>query len=383
MSKKAVFTVLLLFFLVLTNVRFVKSARASRTWTVDDDGPADFHTVQEAVDAASSGDTVFVHSGIYHEYTYTAESIVSIAKAISLVGENPFDTIIDANFSSRTAILIRTDYVTVRNLTVRNSAYSHWHWDSTGGIYLDQSNGCIVENCIVTGNQNGINLQVSGGNNVSHNLVTDNVWGIKVGDSSNNNLIEGNLMLNNSYYGYSMVIDWDTNNNTIADNCFYNRYNSLDPRPNSLIIHSPATGVVYHNDFMNNLPAVIDAGLPGLNFTLSKDGEGNFWIDYTGVDADEDGLGDTPYAIQYATTYGNASDIYPLMKPYKWLQGDVNYDMVVKILDISIIAKAFGSSIGDAKWNPRCDLNNDKTINILDISVAAANFRKKMSWQPI
>jgi hypothetical protein len=71
------------------------------------------------------------------------------------------------------------------------------------------------------------------------------------------------------------------------------------------------------------------------------------------------------------------------MKPYKWLQGDVNYDTVVNIIDISKIAKAYGSSMGDANWNPRCDLNNDKTINILDISLAASDFGRKMSWQPI
>jgi hypothetical protein len=70
------------------------------------------------------------------------------------------------------------------------------------------------------------------------------------------------------------------------------------------------------------------------------------------------------------------------MKPYSWLRGDVNYDSVVNIVDVSIIAKAFGSSMGDVNWNCRCDLNSDKIINILDLSVAASSFRKTMTWGP-
>jgi hypothetical protein len=142
---------------------------------------------------------------------------------------------------------------------------------------------------------------------------------------------------------------------------------------------------------MSNASLVIDAQMGGLDFAWSKNGEGNFWIDYTGVDANGDGVGDTPYIIQYLLPptpdsyepkYGNTSDSCPLMKPYEWLQGDVNYDAVVNILDLFTIAKAFGSSIYDARWNPICDLNNDKTIDILDIFEVASRFKKEMSWPP-
>jgi parallel beta-helix repeat protein len=375
MGRKAVFLALLLFLLVL-HAQSSKTANVGRTWTVDDDGPADFHTVQEAVDAASNGDTIFVHNGTYLER-------VVVNKTISLLGENPFGTIIDAE-RSLSVISIEADHVTLKSLTLRNS-HAHWAFDESGGVYLYSSDYCTIENCIAIGNHNGVNLRRSSYNNISNNLVADNMAGIVVGDSSNNNLIKGNRVLNNSENGNSMQIEWYTNNNTIVENYFYNSTRA------PLLIWSPASGAVYHNNFMSNAPPVIDAQMGGLDFAWSKNGEGNFWIDYTGVDANGDGVGDTPYIIQYLLPptpdsyepkYGNTSDSCPLMKPYEWLQGDVNYDAVVNILDLFTIAKAFGSSIYDANWNPRCDLNNDKTINILDIFEVASRFREKMSWPP-
>ncbi len=37
------------------------------TWTVDDDGPADFSTIQEAIDTVISGDIIIVKDGLYVE----------------------------------------------------------------------------------------------------------------------------------------------------------------------------------------------------------------------------------------------------------------------------------------------------------------------------
>jgi nitrous oxidase accessory protein NosD len=39
--------------------------------------------------------------------------------------------------------------------------------------------------------------------------------------------------------------------------------------------------------------------------------EGNYWEDYNGTDANNDGIGDTPYVID-----DNNVDNYPLMYPY-------------------------------------------------------------------
>lgn len=46
-------------------VASLTSITCGETWTVDDDGPADFDTIQKAIDMASSGDEILVFPGTY------------------------------------------------------------------------------------------------------------------------------------------------------------------------------------------------------------------------------------------------------------------------------------------------------------------------------
>jgi hypothetical protein len=42
--------------------------------------------------------------------------------------------------------------------------------------------------------------------------------------------------------------------------------------------------------------------------------------------------------------------------------------------DIAIVAKCFGSSIGDPKYNPNCDILNNGIIDGRDIAIVAKHF---------
>jgi hypothetical protein len=57
-----------------------------------------------------------------------------------------------------------------------------------------------------------------------------------------------------------------------------------------------------------------------------------------------------------------------------YVMGDINHDGTVNILDLSIIARSFGSVPSNPRWNPYADLNKDDVINILDITILARNF---------
>mgnify|MGYP001039313996 CR=1 FL=1 len=69
------------------------------------DGPADFPTIQEAINAANDGDTIFVHGGIYYEN-------IVVNKSVSLIGENRSTTIIDGRLIG-TVFHVMSDFVNI------------------------------------------------------------------------------------------------------------------------------------------------------------------------------------------------------------------------------------------------------------------------------
>ena len=76
--------------------------------------PDDYTTIQEAIDNAAEGDTIYVKKGIYHEN-------IGIAKPISLIGEDRNSTIIDGAPSEgyRVPVSIKCDRVNISGFTLR------------------------------------------------------------------------------------------------------------------------------------------------------------------------------------------------------------------------------------------------------------------------
>jgi len=55
---------------------------------------------------------------------------------------------------------------------------------------------------------------------------------------------------------------------------------------------------------------------------------------------------------------------------------DLNSDEIVDILDVAIVAKAYGSYPRHPRWNPIADLNHDGIINIVDVGWVCKKFGK-------
>ena len=195
-----------------------------KIWTVDDDGPADFHMIQEAINAAGNGDTIFVHNGTYHEN-------VVVNKTISLVGENKSSTIICGNATGlRGVVDLQCENSSITGFTIKNGAYGIRIWKSSyfpeyagnriednyiienlyGGILLRGcANNTISNNIIANNTLFGIHLWHAGNNTLINNAVMDNGHGIDFYGNSNDNILRNNSMTNNTY-NFGLILRGET-----------------------------------------------------------------------------------------------------------------------------------------------------------------------------
>jgi len=60
------------------------------------------------------------------------------------------------------------------------------------------------------------------------------------------------------------------------------------------------------------------------------------------------------------------------------LPTDLNKGGTVNILDITVVAKAYGANPGDNRWNQAADFDKNGIINILDISRVARDYGKTL-----
>lgn len=59
------------------------------------------------------------------------------------------------------------------------------------------------------------------------------------------------------------------------------------------------------------------------------------------------------------------------------LLGDLNGDDTVNIVDVAIVARAFGTTVDSQNWNRSADVNKDEKVDIVDIAIVALECRKQ------
>jgi len=168
--------------------------------------PERYLTIQEAINVAFSGETIFVSSGAY------LENLV-VNKTVSLIGENKSNTVIDGN-GTRIVVDIVADYVNISGFTIQNGAFGIVVRSSYGRLFGDSS---IMDN-IITNHIEGIYLYISYNNTIKHNIIRDNTNGICIFYSYRDDIKDNEVMGNS--YGLSIwgAMDACINSNEVINN---------------------------------------------------------------------------------------------------------------------------------------------------------------------
>jgi len=341
---------LLLIGLVISTFEVYLADTESNTIYVPDDHP----TIQEAVNNASSRDTIFVKEGTYYEN-------VVLDKPISLIGENIHNTIIDGNGTGH-VIEIYAHSVNVKGFTIQRSGREwneNWVWEywPDSGIFVHAHNCTISSNKIID-NLAGVTLFYSPANILQFNIIRDNSIGIGLTSGNAYDITSQNIIRRNNFVSNGLGLLWGIGIGTSNDN------------------------YIYHNNFVDNFEtaftystSVLDDGYPS---------GGNYWSDYNGTDlysgpyqneSGSDGIGDTPYIISSDNT-----DNYPLMEPWTYPVGDINYDGQTNILDIMLAVATFGSTPEDPNWNADVDLAPQYgIIDIFDLVTLAYHYGERIT----
>lgn len=160
-------------------------------WYVGGSGPGNYSIIQDAIDNASTGDTVYVYAGVYSDFFPADYCCVFVSKSIHLIGENKHTTIL--NGAGRYDVVSAVGGVTISGFTIQN-----------GGVPGTTRYG------------RGVNLQQVSNVEVSDVILSHNYIAVFIYWGRNIHLT--NITFINESGGVSL---WDAKNCTIT-HCVFN-----------------------------------------------------------------------------------------------------------------------------------------------------------------
>ena len=223
------------------------------TLYVGGSGPGNYSIIQHAVDNASSGDTVFVYSGIYNDYFPENMACVLINKRhLSLIGENKYTIIIKGSIKG-SIINVKKNHFTISGFTLQ-IGYP--------GINLQQRTNCSISDMIIANNICGIFHWWNTDVKIYNITFLSNEQGIDFWDGRNCTIVNCSFLNNkDSIYHEGGISD---NSLIIKNNHFINTSNNAI-RINTYSIDNHGTLSIQHNNFQNNQKAISLSSCKGVN----------------------------------------------------------------------------------------------------------------------
>ena len=216
----------------------------------------------------------------------------------------------------------------------------------SGPFNINWKEGVNVVNLNITNFYSGIATQFCRYISIENNTISNCASGITFADESNYNTVTGNSFSQCTVNGIYLN---DSKNNVFSDNTIFDNSRAVN------IIDFSNNNLFYQNNFINNADTIAMLGTcEGNIFNLDAPDGGNYWDDYTGIDENNDGFGDTAYIIPPSGGYVQVTDYLPWMVESGWSNkapvADAGDDHA--IIEIGTVVELDGSGSYDLDGDP-------------------------------
>lgn len=286
-------------------------------------GKGEYDSIQQAIDNASSGDSVVVYNGTYSEQ-------LVLEKSVRLRSAENHSPVLWWNKSMEedehsSIVLVSANNCTVDGFSIRGSATIA---GDVRGIMIDSDNNTISNNTIVDTTY-GIYSYINKNNNIFSNKIRSNAYGMYLLRSTNTHVYRNTVSLNHEYgiYIHSLSDDNIVSHNTIMGNGYgmrikgaagnHVRWNIIRDNKRGVYCCCGSTGnMMYLNQFVNNS---VWHAQDDVHNQWDNGSVGNYWDDYAQRYPEAQQVNnvvvgmvwDTPYVIS-----DGKADQYPVVEPF-------------------------------------------------------------------
>ena len=127
------------------------------------------NSIQNMIDNADDGDTIYISSGIYYEH-------IVVDKQLSIIGEGSDTTIVDGMGLDEHIFNIVSDNVDISGFTIMNCSIGF------SGVRVN-NNSCSIHHNIFRFCGGGVELWNVADVVIHNNTIEDNTWGVYVHSS--------------------------------------------------------------------------------------------------------------------------------------------------------------------------------------------------------
>jgi parallel beta-helix repeat protein len=201
------------------------------------DGKGNYSSIQNAINNASKGDTIFVYEGNYYE-------TLVINKSVKLIGASTEKPVLLYNKKINSRIIsVNANNCIIEGFKIIYDINKSENKETVTGIRISSSRNKILNNTILNFKY-GIEMTNCDNNLISYNTIENNTYGIQAYKVYYNDILNNNFS-NNTRNG--VYLGYESQHNLVSSNTFFNNDEAVLLSKNSASFNEISNNILIKN----------------------------------------------------------------------------------------------------------------------------------------